>query len=86
MGLDILGIDIMGVDNLGIDILALPRIMYRNTNIHMQNSIVYPETERIEVMDAIFGKNGLTQNTDVDTFQHRLQIAQKTDRSGQKGF
>ena len=62
------------------------RHLKKNTNRHMQNSIRYPETERIEVMDAIFGKNGLTQNTDVDTFHHRLQIVQQLIAEGQQSW
>ena len=63
----------------------------RNTNRHMQNQIGYPESDRIQINDAIFGKNGITTKTDVDTFGYRLNklissIEEKDDKVGDKKF
>ena len=67
------------------------RHLKENTNRQMQNNIGYPEAERIEIIDAIFGKNGLTQNTDVDTFEYRHReleriIEEKVSKVGEKKF
>ena len=59
----------------------------------MQNNIGYPEAERIEIIVAIFGKkkNGLRQNTNVDTFEYRHReleriIEEKDSKVGEKKF
>ena len=57
----------------------------------MQNEIGYQESVRIQINDAIFGKNGRTTKTDVDTFGYglnkpRSSIEEKDDKVGNKKF
>ena len=67
------------------------RHLKENTNRHMQNLIGYPESDRIEINNAIFGKNGIIGKTDVDTFEYRLSairrsIEKKDKKVGDKKF
>ena len=67
------------------------RHLKENTNRHMQNQIGYPESDRIQINDGIFGENGITTKTDVDTFGYRLNklrssIEEKDDKVGDKKF
>ena len=50
------------------------RHLKENTNRQVQNQIGYPESNRVEVNDATFDKNGIIGHTDVDTFEYRLGI------------
>ena len=57
----------------------------------MQNQIGYPESDRIEINNAIFGKNGIIGKTDVDMFECRLSairrpIEEKDKKVGDKRF
>ena len=60
------------------------RHLKENTNRHMQNQIGYPESDRIEINNAIFGKNGIIGKTDVDTFEYRLSAIRRSIEENDK--
>ena len=51
----------------------------------MENIIVYPQKDRDENVDTIYGPNGLTEKVDSDTFNFRLNT-EKDNRVGEKKF
>ena len=51
----------------------------------MENIIGYPQKDRDEIVDAIYGPNGLTEKVDSDTFNCRLNT-EKDNRVGEKKF
>ena len=53
----------------------------------MKNQVGYPESDRIEITGATFGKkNGLTGKTDQDTFAYRLENLRRSNSGkGQQG-
>ena len=67
------------------------RHLKENSNRYMQNQVGYPESDRINVNDNIFGKNGITGKIDIDTFGYRLDklrntITEKDNVVGDKKF
>ena len=57
----------------------------------MEDVVGFPLKDRKEVIDLLFGSHGITQATDVDTHQHRLNrlravINEKESHAGEKKF
>ena len=49
------------------------RHLRKNANDYLEDTAGFPMKERSRVLGAIFGENGLTSFTDVDTFHKRLE-------------
>jgi hypothetical protein len=67
------------------------RHLKQNVNKYLEDKVGYPITERTEILNSIFGANGLLEKTDIDTFSSRLQnlrqsILTKDNRVGDKKF
>ena len=67
------------------------RHLKQNANRYMENVVGFPLQDLKEVIDLLFGSNGVTQATDVDTHQHRVNrlravIMEKDSHAGEKSL
>ena len=71
--------------------LLCTRHLRQNANRHMEDEVGIPMKDRQEILNTIFGKDGLTESQDVDVFQLRLErlrdlIDRKDSNVGEKKF